>query len=97
MLIYLCPSCSFFLKVANSSLPLSGCSDTFQAQQRLPLIASSRTSKKTHSEVEGLDVLDNEVTPEIVNGADVYGTGLKNEVGEYNCFLNVIIQVGYRK
>lgn len=24
---------------------------------------------------------------------DVYGTGLKNEVGEYNCFLNVIIQV----
>ncbi|XP_051136460.1 uncharacterized protein LOC127255119 [Andrographis paniculata] len=26
------------------------------------------------------------------NGVDVYGTGLKNEVGEYNCFLNVIIQ-----
>lgn len=25
--------------------------------------------------------------------AEVYGTGLKNEVGEYNCFLNVIIQV----
>ncbi|CAI9285304.1 unnamed protein product [Lactuca saligna] len=23
---------------------------------------------------------------------NVYGTGLKNEVGEYNCFLNVIIQ-----
>ncbi|XP_047332933.1 uncharacterized protein LOC124936475 isoform X2 [Impatiens glandulifera] len=23
---------------------------------------------------------------------DVFGTGLKNEVGEYNCFLNVIIQ-----
>ncbi|XP_027168616.1 inactive ubiquitin carboxyl-terminal hydrolase 53-like [Coffea eugenioides] len=23
---------------------------------------------------------------------DVYGTGLKNEIGEYNCFLNVIIQ-----
>lgn len=29
----------------------------------------------------------------LVNGVDVYGTGLKNEVGEYNCFLNVIIQV----
>ncbi|KAL3617995.1 hypothetical protein CASFOL_038316 [Castilleja foliolosa] len=27
-----------------------------------------------------------------VNGTDEYGTGLKNEVGEYNCFLNVIIQ-----
>ncbi|KAK4437120.1 hypothetical protein Salat_0045900 [Sesamum alatum] len=26
------------------------------------------------------------------NRMDVYGTGLKNEVGEYNCFLNVIIQ-----
>lgn len=29
-----------------------------------------------------------------VNEMDAYGTGLKNEVGEYNCFLNVIIQVG---
>lgn len=28
------------------------------------------------------------------NGKETYGTGLKNEVGEYNCFLNVIIQVG---
>lgn len=28
-----------------------------------------------------------------VNEADVFGTGLKNEVGEYNCFLNVVIQV----
>lgn len=28
------------------------------------------------------------------NASDVYGTGLKNEAGEYNCFLNVIIQVG---
>ncbi|CAA0826632.1 Ubiquitin carboxyl-terminal hydrolase-related protein [Striga hermonthica] len=26
------------------------------------------------------------------NGIDDYGAGLKNEVGEYNCFLNVIIQ-----
>ncbi|KAI7985700.1 hypothetical protein LOK49_LG14G00804 [Camellia lanceoleosa] len=34
----------------------------------------------------------NEGMPENVNGADVYGTGLRNEVGEYNCFLNVIIQ-----
>ena len=28
-----------------------------------------------------------------ISGADMVGTGLKNEVGEYNCFLNVIIQV----
>ncbi|XP_021306691.1 uncharacterized protein LOC8059839 isoform X3 [Sorghum bicolor] len=26
------------------------------------------------------------------NGTEVYGTGLKNAAGEYNCFLNVIIQ-----
>lgn len=32
-----------------------------------------------------------------VNGANLLGTGLRNEVGEYNCFLNVIIQVGISK
>jgi len=26
-------------------------------------------------------------------GVTIFGTGLQNEVGEYNCFLNVIIQV----
>jgi hypothetical protein len=26
------------------------------------------------------------------NGTEVYGAGLKNAAGEYNCFLNVIIQ-----
>ncbi|KAJ7956324.1 Ubiquitin carboxyl-terminal hydrolase-related protein [Quillaja saponaria] len=33
-----------------------------------------------------------EDTVENANGADAFGTGLRNEVGEYNCFLNVIIQ-----
>ena len=33
---------------------------------------------------------------ETLDQMDVYGTGLKNEIGEYNCFLNVIIQVWYR-
>lgn len=37
-------------------------------------------------------VSPNEGTVENMNGADVFGTGLQNEVGEYNCFLNVIIQ-----
>ncbi|KAJ6411641.1 hypothetical protein OIU84_008259 [Salix udensis] len=27
-----------------------------------------------------------------VDGTDVFGTGLKNDIGDYNCFLNVIIQ-----
>ncbi|KVH98696.1 protein of unknown function DUF627, N-terminal [Cynara cardunculus var. scolymus] len=33
-----------------------------------------------------------ELSSDKANGSDVYGTGLKNEAGEYNCFLNVIIQ-----
>lgn len=61
------------------------------------MISSSRASQKKYSELDGPDVLVNEFTPEILNGADGYGAGLKNEVGEYNCFLNVIIQVGFRK
>eukprot|EP00258_Populus_trichocarpa_P021555 XP_024437574.1 uncharacterized protein LOC7484760 isoform X4 [Populus trichocarpa] len=32
------------------------------------------------------------VATENVDGTDVFGTGLKNDIGEYNCFLNVIIQ-----
>ncbi|XP_072980496.1 uncharacterized protein [Typha angustifolia] len=31
-------------------------------------------------------------TISIEDGKDVFGTGLRNAVGEYNCFLNVIIQ-----
>ncbi|XP_076903459.1 uncharacterized protein LOC143558512 isoform X2 [Bidens hawaiensis] len=44
--------------------------------------------------IEGEDscITSIEVESDNVNGSDVYGTGLKNEVGEYNCFLNVIIQ-----
>ncbi|KAI3686481.1 hypothetical protein L1987_80159 [Smallanthus sonchifolius] len=62
-------------------------------------------SHKPYSSTSGLMMADNmliegedscitsiEVDPDNVNGSDVYGTGLKNEVGEYNCFLNVIIQ-----
>ncbi|KAJ6749130.1 INACTIVE UBIQUITIN CARBOXYL-TERMINAL HYDROLASE 53-LIKE [Salix purpurea] len=37
-------------------------------------------------------VRQNLVATENVNGTDVFGTGLKNDIGEYNCFLNVIIQ-----
>jgi hypothetical protein len=34
-----------------------------------------------------------EVATVNVDGTDVFGTGLKNDIGDYNCFLNVIIQV----
>ena len=69
------------------------CSDAFQEQQELPLITSSSTPSISCGEVDGNDLPSNELNVENVQEADVFGTGLKNEVGEYNCFLNVIIQV----
>lgn len=44
--------------------------------------------------LDGVDCSPVEDPTDNVNGATLLGTGLKNEVGEYNCFLNVIIQVG---
>ncbi|XP_022727644.1 uncharacterized protein LOC111283379 isoform X3 [Durio zibethinus] len=66
--------------------------DTYQAQQRLPLASSSRTVKRVPLLVNNHGVSLNEVSSEGLYETDVFGTGLQNEVGEYNCFLNVIIQ-----
>ncbi|XP_022988322.1 uncharacterized protein LOC111485602 isoform X1 [Cucurbita maxima] len=66
--------------------------DAFQEQQELPLITSSSTPSISCGEVDGNDLPSNELNVENVQEEDVFGTGLKNEVGEYNCFLNVIIQ-----
>ncbi|KAK0588126.1 hypothetical protein LWI29_034754 [Acer saccharum] len=66
--------------------------DAFQERQKIPLVSSLRMPQKLPQEVNNFGVSSNEITSENVNGTDVYGTGLKNEVGEYNCFLNVIIQ-----
>ena len=68
-------------------------SDAFQEQQKLPLIMSSRTPLISHGEVDSNGLPSNERNVENVQAAGMFGTGLKNEVGEYNCFLNVIIQV----
>lgn len=68
--------------------------DAFQAHQKMPLTSSLRIPQKMPLEANNFGVSSSEVTSENVNGTDMYGTGLKNEVGEYNCFLNVIIQVG---
>uniref|UniRef100_A0A1S3XFJ3 USP domain-containing protein n=1 Tax=Nicotiana tabacum TaxID=4097 RepID=A0A1S3XFJ3_TOBAC len=62
--------------------------DAFHAHQKLPLKASSG-AQRMFSETGDMG---NEISVGNVNEMDVYGTGLKNEVGEYNCFLNVIIQ-----
>lgn len=65
-------------------------SDTFHAHKNFP---TSRMPQKLLSVVDNGAVLSHETKDENVNGAELYGLGLKNEVGEYNCFLNVIIQV----
>ncbi|KAJ9140403.1 hypothetical protein P3X46_031057 [Hevea brasiliensis] len=66
--------------------------DTFQAHQKSPLISTSRMSQNISLEVNSAGVSPAEVAIENVNKTDVVGTGLQNDVGEYNCFLNVIIQ-----
>uniref|UniRef100_A0A2P2MPJ4 Uncharacterized protein LOC8258164 isoform X3 n=1 Tax=Rhizophora mucronata TaxID=61149 RepID=A0A2P2MPJ4_RHIMU len=66
--------------------------DTFQANQKMPLISSLKTSQQMPQEFNNSSVSLNEVTFGSMNGTDMFGTGLKNDVGEYNCFLNVIIQ-----
>ncbi|KAK4844441.1 hypothetical protein QYF36_020286 [Acer negundo] len=66
--------------------------DAFQERQKIPLVSSLRVPQKLPQEVNNFGVSSNEIPSENVNGTDVYGAGLKNEVGEYNCFLNVIIQ-----
>ncbi|XP_065876837.1 uncharacterized protein [Euphorbia lathyris] len=63
--------------------------DTFQARQKTS--SSLRMPKNMPLEVNSSDVSPNEVVSDNVNGTDV-GMGLQNNVGEYNCFLNVIIQ-----
>lgn len=84
--IYLNSNCIF------SNRNINVFSDAFQEQQKLPLITNSRTPLISYGEVDSNGLPSNELNVENV-GADIFGTGLKNEVGEYNCFLNVIIQV----
>ncbi|XWS37423.1 hypothetical protein CRYUN_Cryun19dG0041800 [Craigia yunnanensis] len=66
--------------------------DTYQAQQKFPLASSLRTAQRVPLQVNNHGVSPNEVSSEGLNETDMFGTGLQNEVGEYNCFLNVIIQ-----
>lgn len=60
-------------------------------------MSSLRVSQRASSQVDGVDCPPVEHSTDNVNGATLLGTGLKNEVGEYNCFLNVIIQVSLLK
>ncbi|GAB4860675.1 hypothetical protein Ancab_035838 [Ancistrocladus abbreviatus] len=64
--------------------------DTFQALRKQPFIPASKTVPTISQELDNLG--SGEMMAEEVNGVDMLGMGLQNEVGEYNCFLNVIIQ-----
>ncbi|KFK34091.1 hypothetical protein AALP_AA5G101000 [Arabis alpina] len=61
--------------------------DVYQGSRNMP------TYPRTPLEVNNDGVLS-DVTEESLSstGVVIFGTGLQNEVGEYNCFLNVIIQ-----
>lgn len=64
--------------------------DSFQAHHKLP--SKPRDAEKISHDLEKLGPMGGEVLVEDVNEMDVGGAGLQNEIGEYNCFLNVIIQ-----
>ncbi|XP_057952027.1 uncharacterized protein LOC131146434 [Malania oleifera] len=66
--------------------------DTFQTHQKFPPVSSLKMPQKMFPEADYFGASQNEVMMKSANESDIYGTGLKNEVGEYNCFLNVIIQ-----
>ncbi|XP_039011844.1 uncharacterized protein LOC120140920 [Hibiscus syriacus] len=66
--------------------------ETYQARQRQRLSSNSRPVQRVPSEVNNQGVSANEISCEGLNETDVFGTGLLSEVGEYNYFLNVIIQ-----
>ncbi|CAK7322898.1 unnamed protein product [Dovyalis caffra] len=55
-------------------------------------MSSLKAPQPISSELDKSGTSPDEVATETVDGTDVFGTGLKNDIGEYNCFLNVIIQ-----
>lgn len=48
---------------------------------------------RTPLEVNSHEISDSTKESPTSTEVGIFGTGLQNEVGEYNCFLNVIIQV----
>ncbi|KAJ0585698.1 putative ubiquitinyl hydrolase 1 [Helianthus annuus] len=66
--------------------------DAFHSHKQYSSISGSTMHDDMLTEGEDSCITSIEVELDNVKGSDVYGTGLKNEVGEYNCFLNVIIQ-----
>ncbi|KAJ6339917.1 hypothetical protein OIU77_007794 [Salix suchowensis] len=56
------------------------------------MMSSLKAQQTISFELNNTGTSPNEVATVNVDGTDVFGTGLKNDIGDYNCFLNVIIQ-----
>ncbi|XP_057983147.1 uncharacterized protein LOC131168020 [Malania oleifera] len=69
-----------------------GANNMFQAQMNLPLKARQKILEKPSQQQEEFGDLPADVMVNNLDALDAFGAGLKNDVGEYNCFLNVIIQ-----
>ncbi|KAG9455754.1 hypothetical protein H6P81_000262 [Aristolochia fimbriata] len=66
--------------------------DTFQARQSFPVVQTPTLKENTTLENNDFECSLDQVPVKTDIEDRVLGTGLLNEVGEYNCFLNVIIQ-----
>ncbi|XP_062116413.1 uncharacterized protein LOC133830455 isoform X2 [Humulus lupulus] len=66
--------------------------DTFEAQKKLPSVSSLKMLQMASGEVDSGSGASNDDQVDNMIKDNKVGAGLKNEVGEYNCFLNVIIQ-----
>ncbi|KAF8390293.1 hypothetical protein HHK36_024818 [Tetracentron sinense] len=71
---------------------LHGGRNTFHAHKNLPMVSRPRVPQMVSPEAGDLGISPDEQKVNNTNRTDDLGTGLKNEVGEYNCFINVIIQ-----
>ncbi|KAJ6888568.1 hypothetical protein NC652_029598 [Populus alba x Populus x berolinensis] len=90
-------------KYDGKNQPMSCEMETIEVASITPNLGDSATKTLRQLQVEEDDeerfqadleraVHQSLVATENVDGTDVFGTGLKNDIGEYNCFLNVIIQ-----
>ncbi|KAA8530304.1 hypothetical protein F0562_005013 [Nyssa sinensis] len=68
-----------------------GLHDALEAQTKFPSMLMQRMPQKVSSK-EDRGVLSTDATVQSMDGSDISVTGLRNDVGENNCFLNVIIQ-----
>ncbi|KAK4781982.1 hypothetical protein SAY86_016084 [Trapa natans] len=65
---------------------------SLDACQAHKLPSPSSAVQKKHGTANGGGCTPNKSSCASEDGSDMLGPGLQNEVGEYNCFLNVIIQ-----